>query len=368
MKRIAILLLALLLLGCGSQSIGASAVPTETPTEAPTEASAETPTEEPSCAAALIGDWELSTVEIAGETYDPAAAGLNSVFTFAEDGTGVLRMWTGDNVQEQVITYTVSGNAVTMFDENNDPQDAVYDPETDTVRMEEESLGMLLVLVRKTETAPAEAPTEDDWTKAELEMREMDGAEMVSITALIPAGATLLIDFPHQDDYTFTNTEAEARYRRVNIPVEVFFPNEPLSEQMLTLAPKVTISTADGAVQEIDCPTFDHTFPMLLLAIDTAGETREDGFYAVADADGVYRLLGMMLSSEEGMPPVAAGVTLTVNGTETVVYEGGIFFADLPCVDGVPTTYTLTAQKDNYMTVVATVVVQPFVQGNSADL
>ena len=209
--------------------------------------------------------------------------------------------------------------------------------------------------------------TATDWTQATLEpYTDDDGNEMVAITVLIPAGATLRIAFPHQDDYVYTNTKSEEAYRRVKIPVAVFYPNEPLDEAELTIAPQVTVTAADGTEHAVDCPSFEHTFPMLLLAIDSEGDPRKDAFYAIADKDGVYRLLGTMLG--EDSKPIDVGIRLTANDTELVVYMGGIFFADLPCVGNAPTTYVLTAEKNDYMRVRVTVIVLPYEEGNSVDL
>lgn len=356
MKRIAVLLLAFVLLlsiGCHNQT-------------GPEPGPAEEPTPEPSCREAILGDWEFHSILIGRELLDPAVIGLESSVSFYANGAGTMKAWSGDDVHEDVFTYTVSGNGITMLDEDNDPMTAVYDPDTDTLILEEEN--MSIVLVRKTaepDPTPGSVPTpelpeEPDWTKAELTEETDDaGRTMIVITAAIPAGATLRIFFPHQDDYMYTNTERQTKARRVKIPVEVFYPNTPLEQSTVVITPAVTITTADGVGHEVDCPSFTHTFPMLLLAIDSPGEVTEDGFYAKADETGVYHLYGMMLSDEEGMPAVDTGVTLTVNGTETPVYEGGIFAVDLKLEGGAPTTYVLVAEKADYMTVTVTVIVEP---------
>jgi uncharacterized lipoprotein NlpE involved in copper resistance len=354
MKRITVLLLAFVLLlsiGCHNQT-GPEPEPAEAPTPEPTEA--------PSCREAILGDWEFHSILIGRERLDPAVLGLESSFSFYANGAGMVKAWRGDDVHEDVFTYTVSGNEITMLDEDNDPMTAVYDPDTDTLILEEENLS--IVLVRKTaEPDPTPEPSEEpDWTKAELTEETDDaGGTLIVITAAIPAGATLRIFFPHQDDYTYTNTGRQTAARRVKIPVEVFFPNTPLEQSTVEITPAVTVTTADGVEHEVDCPSFTHTFPMLLLAIDSDGDPGKDAFRAKADETGVYHLYGMVLSGEEGMPAVDAGVTLTVNGEETPVYEGGIFHAELKLEGGAPTTYVLTAEKNNYMTVTVTVIVEP---------
>ena len=348
MKRFAVLLLALVCLlssGCHNPTGPESA-----------------PTPEPSCREAILGDWEFHSILIGRQLLDPGTLGIDSTLSFYANGAGVLKAQRGGDVQEGVFTYTVSGNEITMLDEDNEPMTAVYDPETDTLCMEEEN--MSIVLVRKTaEPDPTPEPTpEPDWTKATLERETTeDGVGMVAITVWIPAGATVTIDFPHQDDYTYTNADTRMNPRRVKIPVEVFLPNEPLDEALLTITPRITVTTADGVEHAVECPSFSYEAPMLLLAIDSTGEATGDGFYAKADASGVYHLMGMVLTDEEGTPAADAGVTLTVNGTEIPVYAGGVFLADLPIADGAPTRFVLRAEKNDHLTVTVTVIVEPTV-------
>lgn len=322
------------------------------------------PTEEPSCLAEILGDWEIVYVEIGGTVHDPDSVGMQSEFSFYPNGAGKLNAWVGEDMHGGIFVYTVSGNTITIVDEENDEQTVIYDPITDTLRMEHEDAAAVFARKADTPEPTAEAtpePTEtQDWKSVQLDREEDDdGHEMIVITAAIPAGATLRILFPYQDDYSYTNAEDVQKLRRVKIPVEVFFPNEPLDCTTLTITPQVTITTADGTEHAAECPSFTHEFPMLLLAFDSEGEASEGVFNVKADRDGVYQLIGMMLSSEDGMPSVDIGVRLTVNGTEVVVYEHGIFFADLQLVDNAPTTYTLVAEKDNYMTVTVDVIVSP---------
>ena len=364
-------LLALALLctfGCRLNRDEAAVEPESAPdtqeTSAPIEEPTPVPTEAPSCLAAILGDWEIASVEIGGTVHDPEAVGMQSELSFYPNGAGKLNAWVGEDMHGGVFVYTVSGNTITLVDEENDGQTVTYDPITDTLRMEHEDAAV--VFVRKADTlepAPEATPepTETpDWRSVQLDREEDDaGRTMIVITAAIPAGATLRILFSHQDDYSYTNAEDVLKLRRVKIPVEVFFPNEPLDRTTLTITPQVTVTTADGTEHAVACPSFTHTFPMLLLAFDSDGEASEGAYNVRADRDGVYHLYGMMLSSEEGMPSVDAGVRLTVNGAEIAVYQGGIFFADLGVIDNAPTTYTLIAEKDNYMTVTVDVIVSP---------
>ncbi|MBQ4423661.1 MAG: hypothetical protein II872_05015 [Clostridia bacterium] len=323
------------------------------------------PTPEPSYLDAILGEWEFHSILIGRQLFDPAAFGIDSTLSFYPNGAGVFKAQRGDDVKESVFRYTVSGSEITMLDEENETQIVTYDPETDTLCMEEEN--MSIVLVRKTaepDPTPEPEPTpESDWTKAALEYETTEkGAGMVLITARIPAGATLRIVLPHQDDYTWTNDADKTVPRKVKIPVECFFPQTPLDEEMLTLTPEITLTTADGAEHAVECPPFSVEVPKLLLAIDSSGEATEDGFIAKADETGVYHLYGMLLTSgtePSDAGPVEAGVTLTVNGTEIPVYAGGIFATDLPLVDGAPTTYVFVAEKNNYLTVEVAVTVVP---------
>ena len=361
-------LLALMLLctaGCRMKRDEAMAEP-ESPhetqqTSAPIGEPIPVPTEAPSCLDTILGDWEIASVEIGGKTYDPGSVGMRSSFSFYPNGAGKLEAGVGEDVHGGIFVYTVSGNTITIVDEENDEQTVIYDPDADTLRMEHDNAAV--VFVRKTgdaSEAASEPAEEPDWKSVQLEKTVDDaGHEMIVITAAIPAGATIRILFSHQDDYSYINMENVQKLRKVKIPVEVFFPNEPLTDNVLVIRPSVTMTLADGTEHAVECPSFTHEFPMLLLAFDSEGEASEGVYNVSADRDGVYRLIGMLLSSEDGTPAIDRDVTLTVNGTKAVVYEHGIFFADLKLVGNAPTTYTLVAEKDNYMTVTVDVIVSP---------
>ncbi|MBR0508159.1 MAG: hypothetical protein IJJ86_06075 [Clostridia bacterium] len=354
MKRLTVLLLSFLLL----LSIGCHNPPD--PAAGPTDA----PTPEPSCLEAILGDWTFRSILIGNQRYDPKELGMESTLSFYANGAGMLLARRGEGDEyKTVFTYTVSGNEITIYDEDNEPAVIRYDPDTDTLCMEEEN--MSIVLARRSDEPdatpePTEPPEEPDWTKAELEEEtDPDGGTLIVITASIPAGATLRIYFPYQADYEFTNGESQLKKRRVKIPVEVFYPNAPLEQNVVVITPAVTLTTADGEEYAVECPSFTHTFPMLLLAVDSPGEARSDAFYARADETGVYHLYGMMLSDGTGTPAVDEGVRLTVDGEGIPVYEGGHFAVDLKLTDGAPKTFVLTAEKNNYMTVTVTVIVEP---------
>ena len=195
--------------------------------------------------------------------------------------------------------------------------------------------------------------TREDWHTAELEMQAED--EMIAITVQVPAGATVTIAFPHQDDYTYTNSGTKLVSRRVKIPWAVFYPNEPLDGALQMITPEVTVTTADGEAHAVDCPPFMLSFPALRIEYLTAG-TLEDGvFTATAGADGTYTLWGAVKSVTG-----CEAARVFVNGEQVILYEGCIFIADLKAIGSAPTTYEIVAEMDNFVTVHATVTVLPF--------
>ena len=194
--------------------------------------------------------------------------------------------------------------------------------------------------------------TQQAWHTAELEMLSAD--EMVAITVQIPAGATVKIVFPHQTDYTYTNSGTALAPRRVKIPWAVFYPNEPLSDTYREITPEITVTTADGVVHAIDCPPFALRFAALEIDFLTPGTMQDGVFTAKADASGSYTLWGMVQSVTG-----CEAARVSVNGEPVILYEGCIFIANLRVVDDAPTTYTLIAEMDNFQTVTETVTVLP---------
>lgn len=196
-------------------------------------------------------------------------------------------------------------------------------------------------------------PQTPDFSEATLELLEEE--EKVAITVCVPAGATLTLDFPHQDDYIRTNTDTEPKNYRVKIPWGVYYPNVPLDETQQVITPSVTVTTADGTVHTVDCPPFGLTFAALRIEYTSAGEERDGVFTAAADANGMYTLWGTVKSVI-----VCNGAHVFVNGEEVTLYEGGVFIAELSASDGEPATYEIVAEMDNFRTVRTTVVVLPF--------
>lgn len=195
--------------------------------------------------------------------------------------------------------------------------------------------------------APADAqPT------ARLELLAVE--EMVAITVDVPAGATLTIPFPHQNDYTYTNDGTGTMARKVRIPWAVYYPNMPLEETQQIITPEVTVTTKDGRTRAIDCPPFALTFAALRIEYLTDGKTEDGVFTVTADADGTRELWGTVKSVIE-----CNAARVTVNGEPVILYEGCIFIADLAVIDDAPTTYEITAEMDNFRTVRTTVTVLP---------
>lgn len=331
-------------------------VPTEAPIEAPTEAPTEapmpepTPEPEPSCAEAIVGEWTIVSVEIGETTYDPATVGMDSSVVFYPNGAGMVTLTAANKTVTSVIVYTAEGNTITMIDETNETQTAFYDPEANEIRMSSD--GVITVVLAPKGEAPAaeEEPENDEWKTAELEtFTGDDGMEMVSITQLVPAGCTFTIDFPHQEDYSYTNDGDKATYRKVKIPVPVFYPNEPLTEAEAVIVPHVQLTFPDGTVHNVECPSFSVTFPTLELSVTIAHETNEDGAILLeANADGVAVLQGTV--SEET-------AQISIDGTLYPVYMGGVFYIELAAGE-TETEYLLTAELNNYVSATLTVIVR----------
>ena len=259
-------------------------VPEPEPTPEPESEPAVDGTPEPNCFDALLGDWEIVSVEFGGETYDAASVGMQSKVTFLANGAGVIRAQARGEETEQIFTFGVYGTWIQMHDEENIAIDAYYEAETDTLRMIPEE-GITLTLTRKTEQEPTpasdpmpEPESEPDWTQATLTEYEDNGNRMVSITATIPPHATLRIDFPNQDDYMGLNDDDTYQIRKVKIPIEVFYPNMPMEYAELEITPTLSIIDEDGTETPIDCPSFTVELPALSIAFPDAPE---DGPYTV---------------------------------------------------------------------------------------
>ena len=279
---------------------------------------------------------------------------MDSSVVFYPNGAGTFTLTVAHETETSVVVYTAEGNTITMIDDTNESLTAIYDPETNTIRLSADGV-VTVVLAPK-----GDEPDGEEWKTVELEQFVSDdGMEMVAITAAVPAGATLRIDFPNQEDYVYVSDKNVLSYRKVKIPVPVFYPNAPVESEEMTIVPKITVTLSEGGEFDVECPAFTVRFPTLLIAFDTSGEPVQGEYRVKANTDGKYQLYGFVRSNEEGSPSVAAGVQLTVNGEVIPVYEGGIFLADLPVIDNAPTAYTLIAEKSNYVTATVEVVVEP---------
>ncbi len=176
------------------------------------------------------------------------------------------------------------------------------------------------------------------------------GKDYVAITVLVPAQGTMKIEFPHQADYVKTNDKDVAYPRRVNIPVEVFYPNEPLDNPNYTIEPKITVTTKDGSSYAVECPSFTKTFPTLSIKLFSP-TAREDGSYMAAEGNVVH-LEGNVDDFD---------VTLTINGVATNVYEGGVFMQDYNMTGTGSEAIELVATKNNYVSASTSITVDPYV-------
>ena len=203
------------------------------------------------------------------------------------------------------------------------------------------------------EPQPPEEPEDYDlWKAVETELyTEESGEERIKITAAIPDGATLMIELPGLENYSYTNNKGELTYRKVRIPVDTFFPDTPLETAEWEIAPHVTITTADGTEYEIECPVVPYTCPTLSFGITSAFEEAEDGsIHVKAGENGVYRLSGTVSDPNAGV---------SVDGAEPVKYTDGMIEIDLAAADGAAVTYVLTAEMNNRVTATLTIVVEP---------
>lgn len=203
------------------------------------------------------------------------------------------------------------------------------------------------------EPQPTAVPEDYDlWKAAEVELYEdLNGGYTIKITAAVPARATLKVELPGQVDYEFTNDKDELVRRKVHVPIKTYFPNAPLDAPEADYTPHVTITTADGTVCEIACPSVHYTFPTLTIEITSAHETDGDGTVRVkAGENGAYALTFTVSEAD---------ALVRLGETELTADEEGVFTAELTPADGAPATYVLTAEKDNCVTATLTIVVEP---------
>ena len=207
--------------------------------------------------------------------------------------------------------------------------------------------------VVSTETqSPDETPEAmpDEKVATLLEYVDESGKDYVAITVLVPAHGSMTIDFPHQDDYKAANDKDIAYPRRVNIPVEIFYPNTPLEVSTQTIQPNITVTTAEGESYQVECPSFTKNFSPLTINL-TSPVAKEDGSIMAAEGNVVH-IEGKVDDFD---------VMLTINGVATNVYEGGVFMHDYTMTGTGSETIELVATKNNYVTASTTLTVDPYV-------
>lgn len=215
-----------------------------------------------------------------------------------------------------------------------------------------------------TDTNPTAAATTQPGTTAEaqpdekvatlLEYVDDSGKDYVAITVLVPAHGSVTIDFPHQDDYQWTNDKDVAYPRRINIPVEIFYPNEPVDSASLTVQPKITINTQVGSTYEVACPSFTRTLPTLSISL-TSPLSREDGSYMAAEGN-VVRIEGKMSPYDYLQSP-----TMWINGVAYPVYDDGVFMQDYNLNGASAETLEIKVTQNNHVTASETFTVDPYV-------
>lgn len=192
--------------------------------------------------------------------------------------------------------------------------------------------------------AGTESPAALDSRNAQLqELRDENNNDMIAITVVVPANSTVTIDFPNQDDYQYQNSDAKDVTRKVKIPVEVFYPNQPLDEATMEIRPDIAITGADGSSYKVECPSFTRTFPKLNITV-TAPVANEEGVI-MAPESNVISLEGTIDDP---------GAEVSINGVVTPVYMGGVFMdkyefgAD--ATEDTVDTITIVAKKNNFVT------------------
>lgn len=161
---IAALVLAFALCGCSAvkmmQALAPTAAPVEeaaeapteaptpTPTEVPTPEPTETPTPEPTQkpfgAEDVYGVWSATKILYGDSIINTADLGAEVYFEFREDGTVYCVSSSVDDYDEETMAFEVEGTEVIFHDRVSDVT-GVYDPETDTIAVEQESGGMFIL-------------------------------------------------------------------------------------------------------------------------------------------------------------------------------------------------------------------------------
>ena len=199
------------------------------------------------------------------------------------------------------------------------------------------------------EPAATEAPALDSRTAQLQEVIEEGDKDMIAITVVVPSNSTVTIDFPNQDDYSFTNSEAKDATRKVKIPAEVFYPGRPLAETESTIVfePDITITQADGSSYKVNCPSFTRSFPKVSMTVTDPVTEGDEPF--MAPQNNVVSMSGIV---EAGAEVTIDGkvVSLYQNDDQNVLFMYDYKFADDATEDTV-VTVSVTAAKKNCISV-----------------
>lgn len=212
--------------------------------------------------------------------------------------------------------------------------------DTTSVNNPEGDPGDVTVPSNPNDPSQDDQPTLDAHNAQLQELLDENNKELVAITVVVPANSTVTIDFPNQDDYQYVNSDSKDVTRKVKIPIEVFFPNQPLDEAEVEIKPDIAITSADGSSFKVACPSFTHTFPRLNITV-TSPIPDENGMIMAPDTN-VISLSGTI---DDPTAEVA------INGVGTVVYTGGVFMYDYKfdenAGEDAEDTITITATKSN---------------------
>ena len=209
---------------------------------------------------------------------------------------------------------------------------------------------------------PTEAPTQGTSAQmpneSEATLEESvgdDGSDVLRITVLVPAKATMTLSLPNPDmeDYVKTNSDDVAKLFAVKVDASAFYTDTPLDAASATqvFEPQITITTADNQSYKVKCPSFTRTFSALSITL-TSPLAKEDGTIMANEGNVVHI---------EGNVNQDRRVTLTINGDQTNVYENGVFMYDYTLQGDASETITLVATKENYVSASTEIRVDPYV-------
>lgn len=206
--------------------------------------------------------------------------------------------------------------------------------------------------------AASEAPALDSKTAQLQEVIEEGDKDIIAITVVVPNNSTVTIDFPNQDDYSYTNSEGKDVTKRVKIPAEVFYPGRPLTESESTIVfqPDITITQADGSSYKVDCPSFTRNFQKVSITVTEPVTESDEPF--MAPENNVVSMSGIV---EAGAEVTIDGkvVSLYQNEDQNILFMYDYKFADDATEDTV-VTVSVTASKKNCISVTKEVKIHAY--------